>query len=227
MGSTPQLRHYGHQRNVVNHQPALAPFLFLSLPVSRSRLLSLSLFVLRDGPFSPSLRRGDSLYRVLLRSTVTLNRPPPVPRSPRRRTNLHPPRAEASCASASARSVSRQDRGAWRLRAPLPVVPDVTTPPLVQHSGYVTLLTAIIKVFTRVPPGRSPPSRSLFLGQARGRPSVFRPLRADSSSSLLTRIGFLAFVFLPIRVTVICLLSLFSNFLVHVGLIFRPFSRER
>lgn len=157
MGSTPQLRHYGHQRNVVNHQPALAPFLFLSLPVSRSRLLSLSLFVLRDGPFSPSLRRGDSLYRVLLRSTVTLNRPPPVPRSPRRRTNLHPPRAEASCASASARSVSRQDRGAWRLRAPLPVVPDVTTPPLVQHSGYVTLLTAIIKVFTRVPPGRSPP----------------------------------------------------------------------
>lgn len=154
MGSTPQLRRYGHQRNVVNHRAALAPF--LSLSASPSRLLSRSLFVPRDGPFSPSLRRSNSLYRVLLRSTVTLSRSLPVPRSPRARANLHPPRAEASSASASARSVSRQDRGAWRLRAPLPVVPDVTTPPLVQHSGYVTLLTAIIKVFTRVPAGRSP-----------------------------------------------------------------------
>lgn len=28
MSSTPQLRHYGHQQNVVNHQPALSPFSF-------------------------------------------------------------------------------------------------------------------------------------------------------------------------------------------------------
>jgi len=28
MSSTPQLRHYSHQQNVVNHQPALSPFSF-------------------------------------------------------------------------------------------------------------------------------------------------------------------------------------------------------
>lgn len=43
MVSTPQLRHYGHQRNVVNHQPALwlhlCLFLF-SLSFSLSNLLS-------------------------------------------------------------------------------------------------------------------------------------------------------------------------------------------
>lgn len=45
MSSTPQLRHYDHQQNVVNHQPALSLFHFLSSSqsVSQSLLLILSL----------------------------------------------------------------------------------------------------------------------------------------------------------------------------------------
>lgn len=39
MSSTPQLRHYGHQQNVVNHQPALSPF---SFPLSSFQSLAQS-----------------------------------------------------------------------------------------------------------------------------------------------------------------------------------------
>ena len=77
--------------------------LTLSLSLSFCKTFSLTLCRLRDRPFSSSLQRTGSLYHVLLRSTVTLNRSPVSSFCPLTR-DLHPPPvcvAEASSMSTS------------------------------------------------------------------------------------------------------------------------------
>lgn len=88
MVPTPQLRHYGHQRNVVNHQPALWLHLCLFLSLS----FSLSIHPRPVGPYflRPSSSQPTEFLFVPRSPPTTVclsvprfqpfTRPPPTPR---------------------------------------------------------------------------------------------------------------------------------------------------
>lgn len=118
MVPTPQLRHYGHQRNVVNHQPALWLHLCLFLSLSLSHFLSI-LVPSAHIFFVPLLasQRSSSSFHVH-------PRPPSVSLSlvSNRLRDLHPPpevaclRGGTSVAEQSSRRVAftRATSGLWR-----------------------------------------------------------------------------------------------------------------